>query len=56
MRYIVQNICNEVIPVSNVPNIFSLAIGSGSRIGETLINDTNVPLISFTGLIKWEGM
>ncbi len=48
----VQNICNEVTSVSNVPNIFSLAIGSGSKIGETLINDTNVPLISFTGSTK----
>ncbi len=48
----VQNICNEVTSISNVPNIFSLAIGSGSKIGETLINDTNVPLISFTGSTK----
>ena len=34
---------------SDVPNIFSLVIGSGSTIGETMINDKNVPLISFTG-------
>ena len=45
----VQNICNEVISLNDVPNIFSLTIGSGSNIGETLINDRNVPLISFTG-------
>ena len=45
----VQNICNEVLALKDVPNIFSLVIGSGSSIGETMINDKNVPLISFTG-------
>ena len=45
----VQNICNEVLALKDVPNIFSLVIGSGSTIGETMINDKNVPLISFTG-------
>jgi aldehyde dehydrogenase (NAD+) len=45
----VQNICNEVLSTKNVPNIFSLTIGSGSKIGETLINDENIPLVSFTG-------
>ena len=45
----VQNICNEVLSKKNVPNIFSLTIGSGSKIGETLINDENIPLVSFTG-------
>ncbi len=45
----IQNICNEVISLNNVPNIFSLAIGSGSKIGEALINDKKIPLVSFTG-------
>jgi len=45
----VQNICNEVLSSKDVPNIFSLTIGSGSKIGETLINDNNIPLVSFTG-------
>ena len=45
----VQNICNEVLALKDVPNIFSLVIGSGSTIGEAMINDKNVPLISFTG-------
>ena len=48
----VQNICNEVLALKDVPNIFSLVIGSGSSIGETMINDKNVPLISFTGSTK----
>ena len=45
----VQNICNEVVSANGAPNIFSLTIGSGSKIGETLINDSNIPLVSFTG-------
>ena len=48
----VQNICNEVIAASDAPNVFSLVIGSGSTIGETMINDHNVPMISFTGSTK----
>ncbi len=45
----IQKICNEVLSLNNAPNIFSTIIGSGSTIGEALINDKNVPLISFTG-------
>ena len=45
----VQNICNEVVSANEVPNIFSLTIGSGSKVGERLINDPNIPLVSFTG-------
>ena len=48
----VQNICNEVTAKSDLPNIFSLAIGRGSKIGESLINDVNIPLVSFTGSTK----
>ena len=48
----VQNICNEVTSISDFPNIFSLAIGKGSKIGESLISDEKVPLISFTGSTK----
>jgi len=48
----VQNICNEVLKVNGAPNIFSLTIGGGSTIGESLINDKNIPLISFTGSTK----
>ncbi len=48
----IQNICNEVISINSFPNVFSLVIGSGSTIGETMINDHNIPLISFTGSTK----
>ena len=45
----VQNICNEVLKVNDVPDVFSLVIGGGSTVGETMIKDKSVPLISFTG-------
>ena len=48
----VQNICNEVTSASDLPNIFSLAIGRGSKIGESLISDEKIPLVSFTGSTK----
>ncbi len=45
----VQNICNGVLEKNGYKGIFNLIIGSGSVIGEKLINDPNVPLISATG-------
>ena len=45
----VQKICNEVMHKNNYSGIFSLIIGSGSTVGEKLISDKRVPLISFTG-------
>lgn len=45
----IQNICNEVLKVNDAPDIFSLVIGGGSKVGETMIKDKSVPLISFTG-------
>ncbi len=45
----VQNICNGVLDKNGYKGIFNLIIGSGSVIGEKLINDPNVPLISATG-------
>ena len=48
----VQKICNEVLSNYDIPNIFSLVIGSGSDIGERLIQDDRIPLVSFTGSTK----
>ncbi|MDG1223204.1 MAG: aldehyde dehydrogenase family protein [Candidatus Marinimicrobia bacterium] len=48
----VQNICNEVLKINDVPDIFSLVIGNGSTVGENLINNKSVPLVSFTGSTK----
>ena len=48
----VQNICNEVMEKNGYTGIFSVVIGKGSTIGERLINDPNIPLVSFTGSCK----
>jgi len=45
----VQNICNEVMEKNGYTGIFSIVVGKGSTIGETLIQDKNIPMVSFTG-------
>lgn len=45
-----QNIVSQVIKENNLPEgIFSLIIGKGSTIGEMMLNDKKVQLISITG-------
>ena len=45
----VQNLCNKVLEENGFPHIFSLIIGSGRTIGDRLVKDKRIPLISFTG-------
>jgi len=45
----VQNLCNNVLNKHGYKGIFNLIIGSGSIIGDKLVNDQRVPLISATG-------
>ena len=45
----VQNICNKVLEDHGYKGIFNLIIGSGSIIGDKLVNDRRVSLISATG-------
>ena len=45
-----QNIVQEVLRENALPEgIFNLVIGANSTVGEGLLNDPRVPLISFTG-------
>jgi len=44
-----QHLCNRILEENGYKGIFSLIIGRGSTIGERLINDKRVPLISATG-------
>ncbi len=45
-----QNIIADVLRENNLPEgVFSLIIGKGSTIGEKLLNDKRIPLISVTG-------
>jgi len=45
----VQHICNIVMADHGLQGIFNLAIGRGAVVGERMINDERLPLISFTG-------
>jgi len=45
----VQHICNEVLVQNGYKGIFNLIIGKGSTIGEKMLSDKRLPLISFTG-------
>jgi len=45
----VQHICNRVMKRHDLHGVFNLVIGPGRSIGERLINDHRVPLVSFTG-------
>jgi aldehyde dehydrogenase (NAD+) len=44
-----QHIANRVMKASNLSGIFNLVVGKGSTVGERLINDRRVALISATG-------
>jgi len=46
----VQNILKPVIEANNLPEgLFSLIVGRGSDVGEGMLNDKRLPLISITG-------
>jgi aldehyde dehydrogenase (NAD+) len=45
----VQHICNRVMTRHGLEGVFNLVIGPGRTVGERLINDPRVPLVSFTG-------
>jgi aldehyde dehydrogenase (NAD+) len=45
----VQNIANEVMADHNLAGIFNITIGRGAVVGERMLNDARLPLISFTG-------
>jgi aldehyde dehydrogenase (NAD+) len=45
----VQHITNHIMADHGLQGIFNLVIGSGREVGDTLLNDPRLPLISFTG-------
>ncbi len=45
----VQIICNRVLEENDCPPIFSLIIPASHAIATTMVNDSHLPLISFTG-------
>ncbi len=47
----VQNIVNKVAKKHNCEGVFNLIIGRGSTVGERMLQDKRIPLISFTGSV-----
>jgi aldehyde dehydrogenase (NAD+) len=45
----VTRICDEVMSGTGFEGVFNLAVGRGAEVGDRLINDRRVPLISATG-------
>ena len=45
----VQHICNDVMKAHNLNGVFNLTFGSVADVGERLINDRRIPLVSATG-------
>lgn len=45
----VQKICNEILKSNNAPEIFNLIIPKSRDISQKMLDDSRIPLISFTG-------
>jgi len=45
----VQHVCNRVMADHKLTGIFNLVIGSGRDVGQLMLEDKRIPLISFTG-------
>ena len=45
----VQHIANEVMADHGLKGVFTLAIGPGRDVGDRMLNDPRLPLVSFTG-------
>lgn len=48
----VQHITNQVTQDHGLGGVFNLVVGTGREVGERMINDARLPLISFTGSVK----
>jgi aldehyde dehydrogenase (NAD+) len=45
----VQNICNDVMKRNGLHGVFNVVIGRGKDVGERMLHDRRIPLISATG-------
>jgi aldehyde dehydrogenase (NAD+) len=48
----VQHICNRVCADHGLDGVFNVLIGSGGEIGERMLKDSRIPLVSFTGSVR----
>lgn len=48
----VQNICHQVMEGTGFEGVFNLTVGDVDPVGEAMVNDTRLPLISATGSVR----
>jgi aldehyde dehydrogenase (NAD+) len=48
----VQNICNEVMEGTGFEGVFNLTVGDVDPVGNAMVADTRIPLISATGSVR----
>src|SRR5207247_5119277 len=48
----IQHLCNRVMADHGIAGVFNLCIGPNETVGERMIHDARLPLISFTGSIR----
>jgi len=48
----VQHLCNRVSADHGLTGVFNIVIGAGGAIGERMLNDPRIPLVSFTGSVR----
>jgi aldehyde dehydrogenase (NAD+) len=48
----VQHLCNRVCADHGLHGLFTLVIGPGATIGERILADPRIPLVSFTGSVR----
>ena len=48
----VQHICNDVMADHGLHGIFNLVIGDNQEVGQRMLEDERLPLISFTGSVR----
>jgi aldehyde dehydrogenase (NAD+) len=48
----VQHICNRVCADHGLDGLFNIVVGTGAEIGERILNDPRIPLVSFTGSVR----
>ena len=48
----IQNVCNRVMKANGLEGVFSLIMGNRADVGDRMVNDRRIPLISATGSCK----
>ncbi len=48
----IQNVCNKIMKANGIEGVFGLVMGNRADVGDRMVNDRRIPLISATGSCK----